>query len=210
MDEDTPPHIEVRAVQVNDAPAIYNLDYNFETDRIYTLHVQERLLLSHGENDGSEQVQSAISFKLVETPVDPPVYKNFFAGNLTVEDVEARLSEAEGGYVALADGQIAAVILLHVEEWRSVVSIDELIVGRQYRRYGVGSLLLNCAFDWARERDCWAIVLETQNNNFPAIQFYLRNGLEIWGINRNFYPPGPTSHEIAILMGKQLSSTKQS
>src|SRR2546423_12581414 len=86
MDEDTP-HIEVRAVQINDAPAIYNLDYNFETDRIYTLHVQERLLRSHSENEGSEQGQSALSFKLVETPVDPPVYKNFFADNVTVEDV---------------------------------------------------------------------------------------------------------------------------
>src|SRR6266567_1896722 len=162
MDEETP-HIEVRAVQINDAPAIYNLDYNFETDRIYTLHVQERLLHVQSENEGREQVQSALSFKLVETPVDPPVYKNFFDDNVTVEDVEARLSEAEGGYVALADGQIAAVILLHVEEWRSVVRVDELIVGRQYRRYGVGSLLLNCASDWARERGCWAIVLETQN-----------------------------------------------
>lgn len=209
MDEETP-HIEVRAVQVNDAPAIYNLDYNFETDRIYTLQVQESLLRSYGENGGNEQVPSTLSFKLVETPVDPPIYKNFFAdNNVTVEDVEARLSEAEGGYVALADGQIAAVILLHVEEWRSVVRIDELLVGRQYRRYGVGSLLLNCASDWARERNCWAIVLETQNNNFPALQFYLRNGLEIWGINRNFYPPGPTSHEVAILMGKQLSSTPE-
>jgi GNAT superfamily N-acetyltransferase len=209
MDEE-PPHIEVRAVLVNDAPAIYNLDYNFETDRIYTLHVQEKLLRLHDENENSEQAQSTLSFKLVETPIDPPVYKNFFADNVTMEDIEARLSEAEGGYIALADGQITAVILLHVEDWHSVVRIDELIVGRQYRRYGVGSLLLNCASDWAREHGCWAIVLETQNNNFPAIQFYLRNGLEIWGINRHFYPPGPTSHEIAILMGKQLSSTKQS
>jgi len=209
MDEESP-HIEVRAVQVNDAPAIYNLDYNFETDRIYTLHVQEKLLRSYGENGDSEQGPSAISFKLVETPVDPPIYKNFFAdNNVTVEDVKARLSEAEGGYVAVADGQIAAVVLLHVEEWRSVVRIDELLVGHQYRRYGVGSLLLNCASDWARERGCWAIVIEAQNNNFPALQFYLRNGLEIWGINRNFYPPGPTSHEIAILMGKQISSAKQ-
>jgi GNAT superfamily N-acetyltransferase len=209
MDEGTPPHIEVRAVQVNDAPAIYNLDYNFETDRIYTLQVQERLLRSHGENESCQQEQPALSFKLVEIPVDPPIYKNFFADDVTVADVESRLSEAEGGYVALADGQIAAVILLHVEEWRSVVCIDELIVGRQYRRYGVGSLLLDCASDWARERNCWAIVLETQNNNFPAIQFYLRNGLEIWGINRNFYPPGPISHEIAIIMGKYLSCSKE-
>ena len=31
--------IEVRAVDVNDAPALHDLDYSFETDRIYTLRV---------------------------------------------------------------------------------------------------------------------------------------------------------------------------
>jgi ribosomal protein S18 acetylase RimI-like enzyme len=82
-----------------------------------------------------------------------------------------------------------------------------MIVGRQYRRYGVGSLLISCASDWARHHECWAITLETQNTNYPAIQFYLRNGLEIWSINRSFYPPGESAHEIAIFMGKRLSST---
>ena len=104
----------------------------------------------------------------------------------------------------LADGQIAGVILLNVEEWRSVARIEDIIVGRQFRRYGIGSLLLNCASDWARNRGCWAILLETQNVNFPAIQFYLRNGLAVWGIGQHFYPPGPVEHEVAIFMGKLL------
>ena len=208
MDEDTP-RIEVHASHVDDAPAIYNLDYNFETDRIYTLHVREKLLHMPGENESSERGRAALTFELLETQVDPPIYKNYFADNVTVEDVEARLRKAEGGYVALAGGKVAGVVILRVEEWRSIVRIEDLIVGRQYRRYGIGSLLLNCASDWARERDCWAIMLETQNINYPAIQFYLRNGLEVWSINRNFYPPGPISHEVAILMGKRLSSNAE-
>lgn len=208
MAESTP-HIDVRAVQVDDAPAIYNLDYNFETDRIYTLRVRERLLPVPDENGAGEGTKSTFAFELVETPVDPPLYKNYFEDTGSVADVKARLREAEGGYVALADGEVAGGILLHVEEWRSVAHVQDLIVGRQYRRYGIGSLLLNCACDWGRERGCWAIMLETQNINFPAIQFYLRNGLEIWSINRHFYPPGPVAHEIAILMGKRLSSVPE-
>ena len=97
----------------------------------------------------------------------------------TLAEVEAKLAGVHGGYVALADGQIAGVILLNVEEWRSVARIEDIIVGRQFRRYGIGSLLLNCASDWARNRGCWAILLETQNVNFLAIQFYLRNGLAV-------------------------------
>src|SRR5256886_10943824 len=106
--------------------------------------------------------------------------------------------------ISLADGQVAGVVLLNVEEWRSVARIEDLIVGRQFRRYGIGSLLLNCADDWARKQGCWAIVLETQNVNYPAIQFYLRNGLEVWSIHQRFYPPGPVEHEVAVFMGKKL------
>ena len=94
--------------------------------------------------------------------------------------------------------------MLNVEQWRSVARIEDIIVGRQFRRYGIGSLLLNCASDWARNRGCWAIVLETQNVNYPAIQFYLRNGFEAWSVHQHFYPPGPVEHEVAIFMGKKL------
>jgi GNAT superfamily N-acetyltransferase len=201
MDEETP-HIEVRAVHVNDAPAVHELDYNFETDRIYTLRVQDRLM----QDDECVDVHPVFAFELLETQVDPPIYKNLREGSETLAIVEEKLRNVEGGYVALADGKVAGAILLQVEEWRSVTLIQDLIVGHQYRRYGVGSLLLSCAADWARKRDCWAIILETQNINYPAIQFYLRNGLEVWSISQNFYPPGSSAHEVAIFMGKRLSS----
>jgi len=205
MDEETP-HIEVRAVHVSDAPALHKLDYNFETDRIYTLRTQNRLLQGEGEPGAGEKL--VFAFELVETPVDRPIYKDYY-GEHTLEDMEARLRSAEGGYVALAGGEVAGGILLSVEEWRSVARIQEITVGHQFRRYGIGSLLLKCASDWARKRGCWAIVLETQNINYPAIQFYLRNGLEVWSINQHFYPPGPAVHEVAIMMGKRLSSTPE-
>ena len=204
MEEETP-RIEVRAVHISDAPALHKLDYNFETDRIYALRVRNRLMESESEPDAGEK--SVFAFELVETPVDRPIYKDYHEDGHTVKDMEARLRSAEGGYVALADGEVAGGILLSVEEWRSVARIQEITVGHQFRRYGIGSLLLKCASDWARKRDCWAIVLETQNINYPAIQFYLRNGLEVWSINQHFYPPGPLAHEVAIIMGKRLSST---
>jgi GNAT superfamily N-acetyltransferase len=203
MDEGAVPHIEVRTVHVNDAPALCELDYNFETDLIYTLHVHDHLACEHSATSSADA--AAFAFELIATAVDPPLYKNFREYENTLPDVEATLRTVGGGYVALVDGVIAGGILLNVEEWRSVVRIQDLIVDRQSRRYGVGSLLLSCAADWARERDCWAIILETQNTNYPAIQFYLRNGLQIWSINQHFYPPGPLGHDIALFMGTRLS-----
>jgi GNAT superfamily N-acetyltransferase len=136
--------------------------------------------------------------------VDLPLYKDYRAYQHTLEAVQARLASVQGGYVALADRQVAGVILLNIEEWRAVARIEDIIVGRLFRRYGIGTLLLNCAADWARNHGCHAILLETQNINYPAIRFYQRNGLEVWGISQHFYPPGPEEHEVAIFMGKML------
>jgi GNAT superfamily N-acetyltransferase len=199
----------VRAVHPGDAAALHALDASFETDRIYVLRIRNRLLPhSFDTTDTAPSSSSAsFAFELIETAVDPPIYKNYRENLPTVADIETELRNAEGGYVALADNTIAGGILLHVEEWRSVARIEDIIVGHQYRRYGIGSLLLTCAADWARRRGCWAVVLETQNINYPAIQFYLRNGFDIWSIQRHFYPPGPVAHEVALLMGKRLTST---
>jgi len=195
------PHIDVRAVHVSDTQSLHELDNSFETDRIYALHVHGQLAQCESN---SRIDRPGLAFELVETAVEPPLYKDYCRYENTLEDVEAKLGKIDGGYVALADGQVSGVVLLKVEEWRSVARIEDIIVGRQFRRYGIGSLLLNCASDWARKQGCWAIVLETQNVNYPAIQFYLRNGLEVWSIERHFYPPGPVEHEVAIFMGKKL------
>lgn len=202
MDEASP-HLEVRAVHLSDAKALHELDSSFETDRIYTLRVHGHLVQGVDAHATASD-ELALAFELVETPVDPPLYKTYGEFESTLAEVEEKLRNSQGGYVALANGQVAGGILLHVEEWRSVARVEGIIVGRQFRRYGVGSLLLRCAADWARKHACWAIVLETQNVNYPAIQFYLRNGLEVWSINQHFYPPGPVEHEIAIFMGKRL------
>lgn len=200
------PHIDVRTVFPEDAKALHELDYSFETDRIYTLNVRGRLTPTT-EVDSLSLPRQTLSFELLETSVDPPLYKSFREFERTLADVEAWLRNVEGGYVALAGEQVAGAILLNVEEWRSVTRIEHIIVGRQFRRYGIGSLLLSCAADWARNHSCWAILLEAQNVNYPAIQFYLRNGLEVWSINQQYYPPGPVEHEIAIFMGKKLHTS---
>ena len=198
----TLPAIDVRSVAITDALALHELDYSFETDRIYALRMHGKL--TQNDDDSQTLDKPAIAFELWETTVDPPLYKSFRDYEHKLEEVEARLRGVEGGYVALADGQIAGAVLLNVEQWRSVTRIEDIIVGHQFRRYGIGSLLLNCASDWARKRGCWAIVLETQNVNYPAIQFYLRNGFEAWSVHQHFYPPGPVEHEVAIFMGKKL------
>jgi ribosomal protein S18 acetylase RimI-like enzyme len=205
MSDHLSPDITLRALQLTDDEALYNLDYSFETDRIYTFHASGELLRPTSISESEREDQSGpFVFELTETPVDPPLYKDYREDELTIQNVQERLQRADGGYVALVDNQVAGCVILYLESWRSLARVRDFIVGRQFRRYGIGSLLLNCAADWARNQNCRAILLETQSINYPAIQFYLHNGFEVWGISRNFYPPGPLEYEAAIFLGKTL------
>src|SRR5215469_15863810 len=101
MNEATPA-IDVRSVTIMDAPALYQLDYSFETDRIYALRVGG-VLAQSGDTSPIEG-EPALFFELWEKIVEPPLYKSYLEYNRTLREFEARLSSIDGGYVALADG----------------------------------------------------------------------------------------------------------
>jgi Acetyltransferase (GNAT) family. len=211
MDENTL-HIDVRAVQVSDAPALHELDNDFETDRIYALRVQNRLTskaapASDEKGRGKEKTAAAaFAFELVETSVDPPFYKDLNGHEDAFAELQTLVQQKDRGFVALVDGKVVGALFMAIDDERSVALIRRLIIGRQYRRYNFGPLLLRCASDWGRRQKCWALQVETQNTNFPDVQFYLHNGLEIWSICSHFYPPGDASHEVALFLGKRLTS----
>src|SRR5260370_17069702 len=101
----TLPAIDVRSVAITDAPALHNLDYSFETDRIYTLRVNGEL----AQNDDTMQTldRPALAFELWETPVDPPIYKSFREYEHKLEEVETTLNTLEPLYVPLAGAHLS-------------------------------------------------------------------------------------------------------
>src|SRR5260370_8079302 len=103
--------INVRSVSFTDAPALHQLDYSFETERIYTLRVGGTL----GKSDSTLHApgKPALAFELWETPVEPPLYKSYREYDRTLAEVEAKLTGIAGGYIALAGEQAAGVVLLN-------------------------------------------------------------------------------------------------
>lgn len=78
----------------------------------------------------------------------------------------------------------------------------DLRVHPDYRSKGVGHLLFNRAVEWARERQCRRLKVETQNVNVPACRFYARQGCELGGIDRYAY--GEKLDEIQLLWYRDL------
>ena len=142
---------------------------------------------------------------LVETPVENPYIKDYDA-----EEPPSRWSEnwdlSNWDLIFALDGEQrigSALIAWRTEGVNMLQGRDDLAVlwdirvNPGYRGTGAGKALFAAAADWARERNCVEMKIETQNINVPACRFYAAMGAELWTINRYAYPDMP--EEIQLL-----------
>jgi GNAT superfamily N-acetyltransferase len=73
----------------------------------------------------------------------------------------------------------------------------DLRVASDYRSKGIGHKLFSYAAQWARERRCRRLKIETQNINVSACRFYARQGCQLKVINSFAYDE--TLNEIQFL-----------
>lgn len=59
-----------------------------------------------------------------------------------------------------------------------VAILEDMVVLDEYRNKNIGTLLINYAKEFAKEKSCKRITLLTDSNNTNAHEFYKRNGFE--------------------------------
>jgi GNAT superfamily N-acetyltransferase len=115
-------------------------------------------------------------------------------GYIVARDADKRIGGAVIAYntdaVNILDGRSDLAVL-----W-------DIRIDSPYRHKCVGHKLFAAVEDWARERHCKQLKIETQNINVAACQFYLRQGCTIGAINRFAYPGLP--HESQLIWYKDL------
>ena len=77
-----------------------------------------------------------------------------------------------------------------------VVAVWDLRVHPDYRRRGIGHLLFEAAVEWAKDRHCRELKIETQNINVSACRFYEQQGCRLSAINRSAYEAFPEEVEL--------------
>lgn len=178
----TEPIVVRVAAWPEDAGAISRLDTSFACDRIYRVR------------------RNGLGFRLDEEPVAPPVEKSYPPPSPKPSD---RL------FVASIEDEVVGFAELEVESWNGRARIEHLYVSRPNRGRGVGRALLDALAERAgRENGVRCLWLETQNVNYPAIQFYRRSGFHLCGLDETLYRPDDTTllpGEVALFFARDLS-----
>jgi ribosomal protein S18 acetylase RimI-like enzyme len=175
--------VVVRAANCGDLDGIGGLDISYSTDRIYRVR------------------REPMAFWLEQERADPPVEKTYPRPHLELSD---------GLLVAYGRGEIAGYGELQFDAWNDRARIEHLYVSRRFRGRGVGRSLLDALAD--RASTMWAarcLWLETQNVNYPAVQFYLRMGFRLCGLDETLYrpsDPGLLPGEVALYFVRDLPS----
>lgn len=150
-----------------DEEALAVLDTSFMTERIYRV------------------VQEEWAFRLVEETVTPPLRKQYpFAPS---DPAERR--DWDFAVIVEENSLLAGFAAAQHAEWNRRVILWHLYVQPAFRGQGVGRRLLEAADDFARSVQARCLWLETQNVNYPAIQFYQRCGFQLCGLDASLYNP---------------------
>jgi ribosomal protein S18 acetylase RimI-like enzyme len=144
--------------------------------------------------------RSELGFWLEEEQVSPPLQK-------TYSRPEPQLSDRL--LVASAGTEIAGYGELRFDPWSRRAEIEGLAVSAGFRGRGVGRLLIEALDERARrEPSARCLWLETQNVNYPAVQFYRRMGFRLCGLDETLYRPcipGLLAGEVALYFARDLA-----
>ena len=65
------------------------------------------------------------------------------------------------------------------------VALDNLVVSEKFKGRGIGSMLVDCEIDWARDWNINRVEIKVYEQNFEALSFYEAKGFET--LNRTMF-----------------------
>ncbi len=164
------------AVTVRDAT---EADFESLTKLDLTFTVGDRYL--ELERSGTEQ-EPTFSLRWREGVARDVLYDTLTVGSLR----DALKKHTDAFFVAELDGKITGYLMIVKPRFTNAAEITDVAVHRSARRSGVGRALVDAAVAWARDRDLRAVWVEPQGEAGGPIDFYLKVGFRISGINERW------------------------
>ncbi|WP_426479612.1 GNAT family N-acetyltransferase [Chryseobacterium sp. CBSDS_008] len=173
--------MEIRKLQrLTSNPALNWGNNGYTTERIYSV----------------SSIESGGSFEFIIKEKSLPYSKIWETASEDLEELNT-IIEQGNSFGAFVNGELAGWIICGQRTWNNSFYIENILISEKHRRQGIGIMLIKSAIKEARKLNCRVIELETQNTNYPAIQFYRRMGFNITGLNTRLYE---NAEEIALFM----------
>jgi GNAT superfamily N-acetyltransferase len=159
---------KVRIIELDkDDPSLPQLNYHYITSGYWDVSIVPE----------TKSWKIEITFKPLEKPLEKTCTGTLF---------ERHIEEPRAFAATLNEEQIGW-IELEYEKWNNRMRVWEFLVKEEFRRMGIGSLLMNLAVKVAKEKGARMLVLETQSCNVPAITFYHKQGFNLIGFDSAAY-----------------------
>ena len=138
-------------------------------------------------------------YKIVERQIDTPYIKDYDEIKSDSLDPHAFIKQRDTipwGFFLIYENEmpVAGAIAAYNTEWTNMLDgrddltvLWDIRVHPEYRGKGIGRKLIYSVIDWAKERNCTQIKIETQNVNVNACKFYRAMGAKLKGVNYHVY-----------------------
>ncbi len=136
-------------------------------------------------------------YELTEVPVDTPYIKDYDDngkhGPLTWE---GKYDTSNWAFFLIYDGKtpIAGATAVYnspeinmLEGRGDLTVLWDIRIHPDYRGRGIGRELIEAVMDWAKQRHCTQLKIETQNVNVNACRFYKAMGAKLRKVNYHVY-----------------------
>jgi [ribosomal protein S18]-alanine N-acetyltransferase len=108
------------------------------------------------------------------------------------------------GWVIEDDGHIVGFIIGSLATITAECHILNLCMHPKSQGKGLGSSLLDCAIEWAKQQGAVMVYLEVRRSNYAAIKLYQKMHFKLIGERKNYYPTAK-GYEDALVFARDLS-----
>ncbi|ANS75679.1 GCN5 family acetyltransferase [Paenibacillus yonginensis] len=70
-----------------------------------------------------------------------------------------------------------------VKDWNRMAYVENIAVKQSHRARGIGKMLFAAGEKWALDQGLRGLMLEAQDDNLAACRFYLKQGMQLGGVD---------------------------
>lgn len=114
------------------------------------------------------------------------------------DEIFQNLDQNEAFLVAVIENRPIGYVKVLAEEKTRIARVSDLVVSASMRRQGIASGLLYAAMDLISHRKYYALILEMQSKNEPAISMATKLGFKFCGFRDHYFP----NRELALFFSR--------